>query len=133
MARRAVDQNGNAMHPKERVRLTCTVDADTAMRVAYWAERYSETQNDYMANAIEAAIAHENHDWRLEIPDEMTSRINELNAHIIALETTNRQLMDIMVQGFTAITDLARGDTYLESDEPAGDAPVDASGPDDNK
>lgn len=113
---------------KNRTRVTCTLDDPVAVQLAYWADQHEETMSDYMANAIETAIAHENDDWRAEIPDALTTRINELSAHVVALQASIRQLMDVNIQGFSAITDLARGDTYLQADTPEGREPLDVDG-----
>lgn len=108
---RRKDATGNRVRERVAIRL----HPDTKERVNYWAEKHGVSANEYMAEAVEAAIRRENGDY--DLPTLETQRLNQLIDQQAALETSVNNLQTIAVNGFDSLMGLTRGDSYLLDEE----------------
>lgn len=108
------------MNPKEdRVQKRIRISPDTYMTAEYYAEKKSIPTNEFIVDAIELAIRHENKDY--DLPTMEQARLNELNDRITMLSNTVEQLNHIITHGFDSLLNLTRGDSYLLDENERGD------------
>lgn len=94
-----------------RVRVPLRVHPDTKERAAYWAQKANLSVNEYMAEAVEAAIRRENLDY--DLPTLEIQRLAQLIDEVKSLSSNNQNLEVIIRAGFDSLLGLVRGDNYL--------------------
>lgn len=96
----------------QRTRIGVRMNPDTKARIVYWAARHNLSVNDYVTDAVEAAIARENGDY--DLPTLEIRRVNELSDRVAGLSSSVDNLSRIVVDGLGSLMALTRGDTnYL--------------------
>jgi hypothetical protein len=71
--------------------------------------------NEYMEEALQQAIAHENRDY--DLPTAEIARLNQLVDVVTNLSSNIKSLEDVTVSGFDSLLGLTRGDNYLLEQE----------------
>lgn len=84
---------------------------DVKERLDYWAAKRGVAANEYITDAIEAAIARENGDY--DLPTLEIARLNQLVDQMAALSTNAANLEKVVTSGFDSLLGLTRGDNYL--------------------
>ncbi len=92
-------------------RVTVTLDDDSFERLKYWAAKREVSINEYLGEAIAAAIRRENNDY--DLPELEIQRLNQLIDVITVLSSNVKSLEDVTVSGFDSLLELTRGDNYL--------------------
>lgn len=95
----------------ENKRITVTVDDKLWHMVEYWADKRNVSVNQYLKDALEAAIAYENQDYPL--PTLEQARLNQLIDRMASLESNFSSLESVITSGFNSLVSLTRGDNYL--------------------
>lgn len=96
-------------------RISTTLSEPTFQRVKYWAEKHGVSINEYLADAAETAIKHENRDY--DLPTLEIQRLNQLIDAITVLSSNSQSLEQTVISGFDSLLGLTRGDNYLLEDE----------------
>lgn len=96
-------------------RVTVTLDNDKYEQLKYWAARRERSINEYLGDAIELAIRHENGDY--DLPKLEIQRLNQLIDVVTVLSSNVHSLEGIVVSGFDSLLGLTRGDNYLLESE----------------
>ena len=101
--------------PTKKSRITATINDATKARLEYWAEKHNMTINEYIAYAIDIAIAHDSKDFK--IPDITVARLNQLiDSQMMLVEAFNN-MENIVTNGLESIISLTRGDNYLDDSD----------------
>lgn len=96
-------------------RVTVTLDNDKYEMLKYWAARKERSINEYLGDAIDLAIAHENGDY--DLPKLEIQRLNQLVDVVTTLSSNVHSLEGIVISGFDSLLGLTRGDNYLLESE----------------
>lgn len=106
---------GGSSHTSEdvaRVRVVIRLHPSSKERAEYWAEKHGyPSVNEYMADAVDAAIRRENGDY--DLPTLEIARLNQLVDEVKALSTNAANLERVVTSGFDSMLALTRGDNYL--------------------
>ena len=100
---------------KKTTRITATVDIDTYERMKYWAQAHGVSVNDYLRDAIDLKIAHENKDF--QVPSLLVNRMNQTIDGMAVLSSNVKALERIVTSGFNSLLGLTRGENYLMEDD----------------
>lgn len=84
---------------------------DRKQQVQYWASKRGVSANEYMVDAIDAAIRRENGDY--DLPTLEIARLNQLVDEVKALSLNSANLERVVTSGFDSLIGLTRGDSYL--------------------
>ena len=96
-------------------RMTLRLSNGDYERLQYWAARRQMSANEYMEEALQQAIAHENRDY--DLPTAEIARLNQLVDVVTNLSSNIKSLEDVTVSGFDSLLGLTRGDNYLLEQE----------------
>ena len=96
-------------------RVTVRLNSDTRQRLGYWADKRKVSLNDYLLDAINAAIGRENGDY--DLPTLEQNRLNQMLDEMRANTSNLSNLERIIVAGFDSLLGLTRGDNYLLDNE----------------
>lgn len=96
-------------------RITVRVDEDTYKRVEYWAARRQCSVSEYLADAIDHMIKYENGDY--DLPNLEQKRLNQIIDTLTVLSANTQSLEDVVINGFSSLLGLTRGDNYLLDQE----------------
>lgn len=103
------------MAEKNDHRMTVRLPESLYKNLMYWATRHQMNGNDYIIEAIEMAIRHENKDY--DLPTLEIARLNQLIDGLAVLSQNVYSLEHIVTCGFDSLTNLTRGDNYLLESE----------------
>ena len=92
-------------------RVTCTLYDDEYERLVYWANKNNMSVNEYIKEAIELAIRHENKDY--DLPALEIQRLNQLVDNIAVLSSNVKSIEEVVIHGFDSLLGLTKGDNYL--------------------
>lgn len=106
----------------DRRRVALRLDSKTYERVLYWAGVQDVSANEYIAAAVEAAIARENGDY--DLPTLEIARLNQMLDEVKALSTNVGSLEQVVVNMSQSIIGLAKGDNYLFDEAEDGELPL---------
>lgn len=96
---------------KTSLRLT----KEQADKLKHFSEREGISKNEFIIEAIEYYINFLNHDFN--IPDATVERLNQIHELFEIMSSNMENLERTMISGFSTITGLARGGSYLDEDE----------------
>lgn len=96
-------------------RLTVRIPEDEFQRLQYWADLNQLDINEYVLEAIELKIKHENKDY--DLPTLEVQRLNQIIDVVGTLSSNVQSLEHIVTSGFDSLLGLTRGDNYLLEDE----------------
>lgn len=100
---------------KETHRVTVTLSEEQFQKLKYWAARRERSINEYLGDAIELAIRHENGDY--DLPKLEIQRLNQLIDVVTTLSSNIHSLEGVVISGFDSLLGLTRGDNYLLESE----------------
>ena len=104
-----------AAKPAERKRVTFRVDMDQYESLKYRAQARGMTIDEFCRYAIDRVIAVESGDY--EVQDLLVQRENQLIDLITSQSANIANLERIMIDSFSQLIGLTRGDNYLLEDE----------------
>lgn len=96
-------------------RVTVTLSEEKFQQLKYWAARRERSINEYLGDAIELAIRHENGDY--DLPKLEIQRLNQLVDVVTTLSSNVHSLEGVVISGFDSLLGLTRGDNYLLESE----------------
>lgn len=96
---------------KTTTRVTATLDADTYERLKYWSQKRDMSINEYLREAIELKIRHENKDF--DVPSLLVQRMNQMIDSVTTLSDNSKRLERIAIAGFDSLLGMTRGENYL--------------------
>lgn len=105
-------------------RFTAMVDEDLYQSVVYWSKKKEISINDFLREALNLLIAHQNKDY--DLPSLEIQRLNQLIDNMHVLSENVNSLEKITVSGFDSLLSLTRGDNYL-LDEEDGELRIDVT------
>lgn len=101
---------------KSTTRVTTTIDMQTYERLKFWSEQHDMSINEYLRDAIELKIRHENKDF--DVPNLLIQRMNQMIDAVTTLGSSTKSLEHIVVSGFDSLLGLTRGENdYLSAGE----------------
>lgn len=100
------------------------VDEDLYQSVVYWSKKKEISINDFLREALNLLIAHQNKDY--DLPSLEIQRLNQLIDNMHVLSENVNSLEKITVSGFDSLLSLTRGDNYL-LDEEDGELRIDVT------
>lgn len=103
------------MSERKSKRVTVRVDPDTYKHLEYWAARKECSISEYLLDAINEKIAHENGNY--DLPKLEVARLNQLVDTITVLSSDVQSLESIIISGFDSLLGLVKGDNYLLESE----------------
>lgn len=92
-------------------RLTATVKEEEFKQVEYWAQKHDCSINDYLREAVLAAIRRENGDY--DLPTLEQQRLNQIVDTLNVLSENQQSLEQVILTGFDSLLGLCKGDNYL--------------------
>lgn len=104
---------------KKTTRVTATIDSDTYERLQYWSAAHGVSINEYLREALELKIKHENKDF--DVPDLLLQRIGQVIDNLASLNSSTNALQHIVTTGFDSLIGLTRGDNNYLDDSDDGD------------
>lgn len=96
-------------------RLTIRIPETQYQRIQYWADLNKLNINEYVQEAIDLKIDHENKNY--DLPALEIQRLNQLIDAINVLSSNVQSLEHITASGFDSLLGLTRGDNYLMEDD----------------
>lgn len=99
----------------ERKRVPLRLHPDVYERVRYWADKNDVSINEWIANAVEGAIARANGDY--DLPTLEIQRLNQLVDEVRAVSTNVGSLESVVITMSESIIGLAKGENYLFDEE----------------
>lgn len=98
---------------KSRVRVR--LPDDVFAQLQYWSNKKGLSLNEYIIEAVELAIRHENKDY--DLPSLEIARLNQIVEMVLSLQSDLDSTTKVIVSGFDTLTGLTRGDNYLLENE----------------
>lgn len=105
--------------PDDKHRVTVTLTGEQFERLKYWAKQHDCSINEYLNDAVDLAIRHENRDYNL--PEMEVQRLNQLLDIVTSLACDVQSLTSVATSGFKSLLGLTRGDNYLLDNDEDGD------------
>ena len=104
---------------KKEHRLHLRLDERTYKRLEYWATLKQVTIAKYVQDAIDLAIDYENGNFHIDniLDGRMAQMVDAFNAQ----SSSFHNMMDMMTVFMKMLTDLTRGENYLDDDREDGE------------
>lgn len=106
-------------------RVTLRIPPDEYERAKYWASKHDLSVNEYVREALMAAIRHENQDYVNETRDIFIATMNQLSDIVKMTYVETLHNGNITTMGFDSLLSLTRGhtsgDNYLIDRDPEDD------------
>lgn len=87
--------------------------------LTYWSDRYGLDKGEFLVLAMNHYIAWKNGDY--DLPRAETQRLNQMVDCVLSLSTSQVNMEKTMINGFSSIIGVMRGDNYLTNDNETGD------------
>jgi hypothetical protein len=104
-------KKSDAPQANETVRVTLRMPRDVHEKLKFWAGKKEYSVNDFVPYLIEYFELRESGNY--ELPSLEIMRLNQLSELVIALTHRIDTLESIIINGFSSLTTLTRGDNYL--------------------
>ena len=99
----------------KRPRISVTIDEDRQEQIKYWAARNQMSENEFLLEAIDLMIRHQNKDY--DLPSLEIARLNQLVDVVTVLSQDIQSLETVTITGFDSLIGLAKGNNYLIESE----------------